>query len=116
MDENLFKIKPKSDGDNRSVAIACRLDSPKALKVVQFITDYLLQRKEKISYETRISSKFIRHFAKNFVSIRFVFHISIPNNKTVMVFYVVNSLPCFPESLIMNLYISFVKENPDILQ
>ncbi len=65
MDENLFKIKPKSEGDDRSVGIACRLDSPKALKVVQFITDYLLQRKEKISYETRISSKFIRHFAKN---------------------------------------------------
>ncbi|MHA1646502.1 MAG: NAD(+)/NADH kinase, partial [Promethearchaeota archaeon] len=65
MDENLFKIKPKSEGDERSVGIACRLDSPKALKVVQFITDYLLQRKEKISYETRISSKFIRHFAKN---------------------------------------------------
>ena len=65
MDENRFKIKPKSEGDDRSVGIACRLDSPKALKVVQFITDYLLQRKEKISYETRISSKFIRHFAKN---------------------------------------------------
>ena len=65
MDENLLKIRPRSEGDNRSVGIACRLDSPKALKVVQFITDYLLARKEKISYETRISSKFIRHFAKN---------------------------------------------------
>jgi len=65
LDENLLKIRPRSEGDNRSVGIACRLDSPKALKVVQFITDYLLARKEKISYETRISSKFIRHFAKN---------------------------------------------------
>ncbi len=52
-------------GDHRAVGIACRLDSPAALKVVQIITDFLLDRKEKIFYETRISSKFIRHFAKN---------------------------------------------------
>lgn len=60
-----FSIKTNQAGDIRPVAIACRLDSPKAIEVVQFITDYLLKRKEKIAYETRISSKFIRHFAKN---------------------------------------------------
>ena len=60
-----FPIRTNQAGDTRPVGIACRLDSPKAIEVVQFITDYLLKRKEKIAYETRISSKFIRHFAKN---------------------------------------------------
>lgn len=58
-------IKSRQEGDNRAIGIACRLDSPEALKIVQFITDFLLERHERISYETRISSKFIRHFAKN---------------------------------------------------
>lgn len=58
-------IKSKDEGDNRAIAIACRLDSPEALVAVQTITDYLLEKKERIFFETRISSKFIRHFAKN---------------------------------------------------
>jgi NAD+ kinase len=63
--ESEIKISTCENNDNRAVGIACRLDSPETIKVVQFITDYLLKRKEKIYYETRISSKFIRHFAKN---------------------------------------------------
>ena len=58
-------IKSKDAGDQRAVGIACRLDSPDALQVVQLISDFLLEKKEHICYETRISSKFIRHFAKN---------------------------------------------------
>lgn len=59
------QIKSREAGDHRAIGIACRLDSPEALKIVQFITDFLLKKNERISYETRISSKFIRHFAKN---------------------------------------------------
>lgn len=58
-------IRSTNAGDHRAIGIACRLDSPAALKTVQIITDFLLERKEKIFFETRISSKFIRHFAKN---------------------------------------------------
>ncbi len=45
--------------------MSCRSDSPEAIEVVQTISDYLLDRKEKIFYETRISQKFIAHFRKN---------------------------------------------------
>ena len=58
-------INSKEENDNRAIGIACRLDSPEALEVVQLITDILLARKEKIFFETRIATKFIRHFAKN---------------------------------------------------
>ncbi len=58
-------ISSAEKGDHRAIGIACRLDSPAALKIVQIMTDFLLAKKEKINYETRISSKFIRHFAKN---------------------------------------------------
>jgi len=36
-----------------------------ALDIVQKISDFLLDRKERIFYETRISTKFIRHYGKN---------------------------------------------------
>jgi NAD+ kinase len=58
-------IKSIEDGDTRGIGIACRLDSPQAIEVVQLITDYLIGRNEKIFYETRISSKFISHYRKN---------------------------------------------------
>ena len=58
-------IKSAAEGDTRGVGIACRLDSPQAIEVVQLITDYLSQKNEKIFYETRIASKFIPHYRKN---------------------------------------------------
>jgi NAD+ kinase len=63
--DNPPMIQPVENNDTRGIGIACRLDSPEAIEVVQIITDLLLARKEKIFYETRISSKFIRHYAKN---------------------------------------------------
>ncbi|MHA1511378.1 MAG: NAD(+)/NADH kinase [Promethearchaeota archaeon] len=123
MDENLFKIKPKSEGDDRSVGIACRLDSPKALKVVQFITDYLLHRKEKISYETRISSKFIRHFAKNLEDMTVhntKFLISVGGDGTVL--RIAQNLPKVDPPLILGVNlgsVGFLDESdadPDILK
>ncbi len=55
----------KEDDDNRGVGIACRLDSPKALEIVQKISDFLMDHDERIFYETRIAPKFIRHYGKN---------------------------------------------------
>ena len=123
MDANLLKIKPKNEGDTRSVAIACRLDSPKALKVVQFITDYLLQRKEKISYETRISSKFIRHFAKNLEDMTVhntKFLISVGGDGTVL--RIAQNIPKVDPPLILGVNlgsVGFLDESdadPDILK
>lgn len=65
MNQSIPQILSHADGDYRAIGIACRLDSPEALDVVQFISDYLLSRNEKILYETRISSKFLRHLACN---------------------------------------------------
>jgi len=80
-------IKSRDQGDHRGIGIACRLDSPEAIKVVQFLTDYLLGKKEKIWYETRISSKFIRHFAKNLEDMSLAntkFVISVGGDGTVL--------------------------------
>ncbi len=80
-------IKSKEAGDQRAVGIACRLDSPEALKVVKMISDFLLDKKERIAYETRISSKFIRHFAKNLGSMtteNTKFVISVGGDGTVL--------------------------------
>lgn len=54
-----------SESDTRGIGIACRLDSPQAIETVQIISDFLLAKKERIFYETRISQKFIPHFRKN---------------------------------------------------
>ncbi|MHA1647903.1 MAG: NAD(+)/NADH kinase [Promethearchaeota archaeon] len=85
--KELPKIQKNGEGDTRAVGIACRLDSPEAIKVVQFITDYLLAHKERIAYETRIASKFIRHFAKNLGDMNFhntKFIISVGGDGTLL--------------------------------
>ena len=51
--------------DSRGIGMSLPLRFPEAIEVVQTISDYLLERKEKIFYETRISQKFIAHFRKN---------------------------------------------------
>ena len=87
-------IQSQAEGDTRAIAIACRLDSPDALDVVQFITDYLLERKERIFYETRISSKFLRHLACNLEKMttkNTKFIISVGGDGTVL--RVVQNLP-----------------------
>lgn len=58
-------VRAPEPGDTRAIGIACRLDSPEAIEVVQIITDYLLAKKERIFFETRIAQKFIPHFRKN---------------------------------------------------
>src|SRR6056297_199509 len=64
-DSTIPAIKSVKENDNRGIGIACRLDSPMALDIVQKISDFLLDREERIFYETRISTKFIRHYGKN---------------------------------------------------
>lgn len=94
MDPSLNQIKSHENGDQRAIAIACRLDSPEALEVVQIITDILLDRKERILYETRISSKFMRHLACNLgdmTSSNVKFIISVGGDGTVL--RVVQNLP-----------------------
>jgi NAD+ kinase len=78
MGDTPTSIKTAQENDTRGVGIACRLDSPQAIDVVQFITDYLMERNEKIFYETRISSKFIAHFRKD------LNYMSIENTKFVI--------------------------------
>jgi NAD+ kinase len=63
--DSIPPIKSAEAGDTRGIGIACRLDSPQAIDVVQFITDWLLERKEKVFFETRIANKFISHFRRN---------------------------------------------------
>ena len=48
----------------KAIAIACRLDSQRALDITKEISDYLIEKGEKIFFENRIASKFISHFRK----------------------------------------------------
>ena len=87
-------IETNMQGDTRAIAIACRLDSPQTLDVVQFISDYLMAKNEKILYETRISSKFLRHLACNLGNMttdNIKFIISVGGDGTVL--RVVQNLP-----------------------
>ncbi len=94
MNQPNLQIQSNVKGDKRAIGIACRLDSPEALDVVQFITDYLLKKSERILYETRISSKFMRHLAcnlENMTAERVKFIISVGGDGTVL--RVVQNLP-----------------------
>lgn len=48
----------------KAIAIACRLDSTRALDVTKEISEFLMEKGEKIYFENRIASKFISHFRK----------------------------------------------------
>jgi len=52
------------ESQKKAIAIACRLDSQRALDITKEISDFLMEKGEKIFFENRIASKFISHFRK----------------------------------------------------
>ncbi len=52
------------ESQKKAIAIACRLDSQRALDITKEISDFLIEKGEKIFFENRIASKFISHFRK----------------------------------------------------
>ncbi len=80
--------------DRKGIAIACRMDSERALKLAKKIFELLVKKGELVYLETRIETKIFPHSAKNLdemsdKEVKFV--ISVGGDGTIL--RVAHSLP-----------------------